>query len=346
MISNLKTPIKYTLYILIICSIGYAGFLYYSDDSELKNTATDDTELFLPENPYEETSAVAIEDETDETIPLLDELTENTDIEDKLSKIILPVEDLPENNLAQEDSSEIESTDNIISEESNISEETETADTDPKNTNDETTTPVNGPGIEQTKPTAVSDISIPGCPDCTLIEHILLDLGYLNQLLTILEEIEKKTNTLPDSLKPVIADIIKKDYPRIAPLINTSVRAQENTDPIQLLDKKTVITLIHDEINRDSQKQVKKDLPRRLGINDIKVVFARIGDPDKNRLSRVHINAGDKREIITTGRGLKRNGINIILSEITPSPDPHRSHAQVYVKDINTGKTHRLNWIK
>ena len=110
-----------------------------------------------------------------------------------------------------------------------------------------------------------------GCPDCTEVEHILLDLGYLNQLLLLLDQIEQNASKLPSALGPVIAHMIRLEHPKLAPLIPATFEADEVKQPLPRAD---LVALIHAEIGRDATARARAPTPPPVSIGDLRVVYA------------------------------------------------------------------------
>ena len=180
-----------------------------------------------------------------------------------------------------------------------------------------------------------------GCPDCTEVEHILLDLGYLNQLLLLLDQIEQNASKLPSALGPVIAHMIRLEHPKLAPLIPATFEADEVKQPLPRAD---LVALIHAEIGRDATARARAPTPPPVSIGDLRVVYARPGRIDKQTEPRVHVDLRNERITLTPARPLLRGSLHVRLLDILPAAEPRRAHPRVIVKDMKTGKTHTLPW--
>ena len=76
-----------------------------------------------------------------------------------------------------------------------------------------------GPGDQTATSPTPAELLQAACPDCRPVEHILLDLGYLQQVLQQIQAVQQATATIDPDMYPLIKDIIMQEYPRLATLI-------------------------------------------------------------------------------------------------------------------------------
>ena len=298
---------------ILLIALGATAYVFLQN-----NTNTSGPPLTLPDNPYTNPSDIPDSFAPPEMPNQPEPVLHKTPTEDPQSDTITPPAPL------------------------------DTKDPDP-NTASTPAAPTNPPADDPAPTpaaaltTRLDELNV-NCPDCTPVEHILLDLAYLNQLLTMLDQIKENASKLPPGFSPIIVDIIKSQHPTLAPLIPASLK-DNNKDNNDKIDKDMVVSLIHQEINRSGQQQTQKKTPKQATINDIKVVFARPGQSEKNIPPRVHVNIFDERQILTPSRPLTQYGLNIKLLEIIPSANPRRERPRIIILNTRTGNTQDLTWI-
>ena len=189
----------------------------------------------------------------------------------------------------------------------------------------------------------------PDCPDCLGLELALLELGYLNQFLTMVQLVRENASRLPPAYSDVIVEMIREDHPRIAPLIPAtfSALADPNAPVGPEMDRDAVLGIIQEELSAltDEADQIMEDeLPDAIAgvtIDDVRVVYARPGAA--GRQPRAHINVGERRDIITRGRAVPAGDMELVLVEVIPPSEAHE-RSQVVVKDTLTGTLYTLQW--
>ena len=88
------------------------------------------------------------------------------------------------------------------------------------------------------------------CPDCRPVEHVLLDLGYLQQVLQQILAVQQAAAAVNPKMHPVIRNIIKQEYPRLQTLIPATFSSTGlDTDAETPLTVDQVSTMIKTTIN-------------------------------------------------------------------------------------------------
>lgn len=216
-------------------------------------------------------------------------------------------------------------------------------------------TPVSEPEpVPEPAPLAVS-AARPDCPDCLALELAMLELGYLNQFLSMLQQVRQNAAQLPPEYSEVIADLVRGQHPILAPLIPATFGRPE--DPNQsagpALDQHTVLAIVQEQLAafnaggegdlEEFEEPVPADTSTPLSIDDVRVVYARPGDGE--RQPRAILDVRRERQIIGRSRFVAVGGMNLELLDIIPSQSPADSRSQVIVRDRNSGESYTVDWL-
>lgn len=193
------------------------------------------------------------------------------------------------------------------------------------------------------------------CPDCRPVEHILLDLGYLQQVLQQIEAVQQATATIDPDMYPLIKDIIVQEYPRLSTLIpaafNDPAPAGSPNDRITVEQITSMITTSIDKSLAEERAQAatpapapeEQATPPRL--DDIKVIIARPGNPDKDYNPRARVDINGERHTLTTSGEILHGPYRLQLLDVIPAGDnPRQQNAEVVVRDIASNNTYTLQW--
>jgi len=208
-----------------------------------------------------------------------------------------------------------------------------------------------GNPIEQTP----AELLQAACPDCRPVEHILLDLGYLQQVLQQIQAVQQATATIDPDMYPLIKDIIVQEYPRLATLIpaafNDPAPAGTGDDRITVEQISSMIRTSIDESLAEKRAhaamsaQAPEEQAAPARIDDIEVIIARPGNPDKGYNPRARVDINGERHTLTTSGEMVHGPYRLQLLDVIPARDNRRKqNAEVVVRDLASNNTYTLQW--
>ena len=213
-----------------------------------------------------------------------------------------------------------------------------------------------GPGDQTATSLTPAELLQAACPDCRPVEHILLDLGYLQQVLQQIQAVQQASATIDPDMYPLINDIIMQEYPRLATLIpaafNDPSSAGAGADRLTVEQVSSMIRTSIDESLAEERAQPttpaqapeqEQAPPARL--DDIKVIIARPGNPDKDYNPRARVDINGERHTLTTSGEMVHGPYRLQLLDVIPARDNQRKqNAAVVVRDLASNNTYQLQW--
>lgn len=197
------------------------------------------------------------------------------------------------------------------------------------------------PVVVEPVPAITQEDVRPDCPDCLALERSLLELGYLNQFLNMLQSVRENALRLPPGYSDAIVSMVEEQHPLLAPLVPqifdppadptrpAAVRA--SAAPGGDYPEEAIATRARAAVSSPS-------------IEDVRVVFARPATAE--RTPRAHIRVHEMRTIMTPEQPVHVGDMVLELVDVLPARDGAADRrSRVLIRERNSGQTHTLEWL-
>lgn len=202
--------------------------------------------------------------------------------------------------------------------------------------------PEPAPAPEKMAPPIADEGARPDCPDCLKLELALLELGYLNQFLGMLQQAQTNALRLPSGYSEAVMEIVQEQHPLLVPLIPAMFGPPETFSAPAAPSQPTESVDTKEDHTEEIDIIAVPEMIAPVSIEDVRVVYARPGT--KERPPRAHINVLETREVIAPGRTVHAGHMELVLVDILPANSAVDGRSRVIVRDRNSSQTYTLEW--
>ena len=212
------------------------------------------------------------------------------------------------------------------------------------------------PKTPDTQQTTSAQLASINCPDCDNTEEILLKLTYIHQLANMMVAIKQSIGEVSPGLTPLLKEIVDREYPEMKPLVPAILadinQASPDTGPDQTLDETAIVDIIRNELKAQTPATPEPSdstppAPAKASLNDIRIVYIRSRQQDNTvAFDRAVVDIDGRKTFLTQNAAVEHGPYDLVLDDITPAADPRRGRPVVKVRDRNTGRIHRLQWLR